>query len=93
MADLLRNPALFVSGLTIYGGLIFGGLAILIFAYRRKIHVGHLFDSLGLSFLLAQGIGRLGCHFSGDGDWGIVNSNPSRAGFLNLGGQTLTRIT
>ena len=76
VGDLLRNPALFVSGLTIYGGLIFGGLAILVFAYRRKIHVGHLFDSLGLSFLLAQGIGRLGCHFSGDGDWGIVNSNP-----------------
>ena len=70
MADLLSNPALFVSGLTVYGGLIFGGLAILIFAYRRKIHIAHLFDALGLSFLLAQGIGRLGCHFSGDGDWG-----------------------
>ena len=76
IGNLLRNPALFVSGLTIYGGLIFGGLAILVFAYRRKIHVAHLFDSLGLSFLLAQGIGRLGCHFSGDGDWGIVNVNP-----------------
>lgn len=78
---LLSNPALFVSGLTIYGGLIFGGLAILVFAYRRKIHVAHLFDALGLSFLLAQGIGRLGCHFSGDGDWGIVNSN-ARPGWI-----------
>ena len=31
--------------------------------------------------LIAYGIGRLGCHFSGDGDWGIVNlaTNP---GFL-----------
>lgn len=72
---LLSNPSLFVSGLTVYGGLIFGGLAILVFAYRRKIHVAHLFDALGMSFLLAQGVGRLGCHFSGDGDWGIVNSN------------------
>ena len=78
---LLSNPALFVSGLTVYGGLIFGGLAILVFAYRRKIHVAHLFDALGLSFLLAQGIGRLGCHFSGDGDWGIVNSN-ARPGWI-----------
>ena len=76
MGNLLSNPSLFVSGLTIYGGLIFGGLAILVFAYRRKIHIAHLFDVLGLSFLLAQGIGRLGCHFSGDGDWGIVNLNP-----------------
>ena len=72
---LLSNPSLLVSGLTVYGGLIFGGLAILVFAYRRKIHVAHLFDALGMSFLLAQGVGRLGCHFSGDGDWGIVNSN------------------
>ncbi len=72
---LLSNPSLFISGLTVYGGLIFGGLAILVFAYRRKIHVAHLFDALGMSFLLAQGVGRLGCHFSGDGDWGIVNSN------------------
>ena len=78
---LLSNPVLFVSGLTIYGGLIFGGLAILVFAYRRKINVAHLFDALGLSFLLAQGIGRLGCHFSGDGDWGIVNSN-ARPGWI-----------
>ena len=76
MGNLLSNPALYASGLTVYGGLIFGGLAILVLAYRRKIHIAHLFDALGLSFLLAQGIGRLGCHFSGDGDWGIVNLNP-----------------
>jgi phosphatidylglycerol:prolipoprotein diacylglycerol transferase len=26
--------------------------------------------------MLAYGIGRIGCHLSGDGDWGIVNNNP-----------------
>jgi prolipoprotein diacylglyceryltransferase len=25
--------------------------------------------------MLAYGVGRLGCHFSGDGDWGIVNTS------------------
>jgi prolipoprotein diacylglyceryltransferase len=34
--------------------------------------------------LLASGIGRMGCHLSGDGDWGIVNTSakPSWLGFL-----------
>jgi prolipoprotein diacylglyceryltransferase len=26
--------------------------------------------------MLAYGIGRMGCHFSGDGDWGITNLAP-----------------
>jgi phosphatidylglycerol---prolipoprotein diacylglyceryl transferase len=26
--------------------------------------------------MLAYGIGRLGCHFSGDGDWGIPSTSP-----------------
>lgn len=79
LGELIQNPGLFVSGLTVYGGLIFGGISILVFAKRRKIHTAHLFDALGMSFLLAQGIGRLGCHFSGDGDWGVVNANPKPA--------------
>jgi prolipoprotein diacylglyceryltransferase len=27
--------------------------------------------------MLAYGIGRLGCHFSGDGDWGIASTSPA----------------
>ena len=30
-------------------------------------------DVAGLALLFGYGIGRLGCHFSGDGDWGIAN--------------------
>ena len=37
-------------------------------------------DPIGIgvapSLILAYGIGRMGCHLSGDGDWGIVNLNP-----------------
>ena len=28
------------------------------------------------SLMLAYGVGRIGCHMSGDGDWGIANLNP-----------------
>jgi hypothetical protein len=26
--------------------------------------------------MLSYGLGRFGCHFSGDGDWGIANFKP-----------------
>ena len=32
-----------------------------------------MLDVGGPAMMLAYGIGRMGCHFSGDGDWGTVN--------------------
>lgn len=75
--EFLKDPvgSLF-SGLTIYGGLIFGAAGLIWYAKKKRIEIGHLFDSLGIAFMIAYGIGRIGCHVSGDGDWGIVNNNP-----------------
>lgn len=75
--DFINDPAgnlLSSSGLTFYGGLITA--ATLIFFYSRKHNIGfdHLCDAIAPGLMLAYGIGRLGCHFSGDGDWGIYNS-------------------
>lgn len=75
--DFIRNPAenlLSSSGLTFYGGLITAGLVIVWYARKHKIPVAVLVDSFAPAMMLAYGIGRLGCHFSGDGDWGIFNS-------------------
>ncbi|CAN5322459.1 hypothetical protein BH09BAC1_BH09BAC1_12300 [soil metagenome] len=63
----------FFGGLTIYGGLICGAVVVLYFAYRRGMDVIQLADSASPTLLLAGGIGRLGCHVSGDGDWGDPN--------------------
>lgn len=72
------NPDLqsFLSGLTIYGGLILGSAAALFFAYRKGIPFLHLTDSATPGMILAYGIGRIGCQVSGDGDWGIANLAP-----------------
>ncbi len=75
--DFINDPAgnlLSSSGLTFYGGLITA--AALIFYYSRKHKIGfdHLCDAIAPGLMLAYAIGRLGCHFSGDGDWGIYNS-------------------
>jgi prolipoprotein diacylglyceryl transferase len=62
------------SGLSVYGGMICAGLALLIYSWRKKIRIPQMFDALAYCFILAVGIGRIGCQVSGDGDWGVVNT-------------------
>ncbi len=61
------------SGLSVYGGLIFAGLGFGIYAYWKKFNILHFFDSVAPGFILANGLGRVGCHVAGDGDWGLAN--------------------
>ena len=70
------------SGLTFYGGLIFGAISVSYYAKKNGIKLLHLIDVFAPSLILAYGIGRAGCHFSGDGDWGIVASNQPDWWFL-----------
>ncbi len=75
--DFIRDPAgnlLSSSGLTFYGGLITAAAMIYYYSRKHKIGFDHLCDAIAPGLMLAYGIGRLGCHFSGDGDWGIYNS-------------------
>ncbi|MBE8722755.1 prolipoprotein diacylglyceryl transferase [Sphingobacterium pedocola] len=67
--DMLR-----FSGLTFWGGLLFGATSYLYIGMRKGIDWRHLADIGSLGMLVAYGVGRIGCHLSGDGDWGIVNT-------------------
>ena len=74
---LIQDPlnALFsFSGLTFYGGFIFGALAVILYGKKYNIKITYLADTFAPSLILAYGIGRMGCHFSGDGDWGILSN-------------------
>lgn len=62
------------SGLTFYGGLICGGIAVVYHANKYGIKWVHMLDISGPGMMLAYAVGRIGCHLSGDGDWGIVNT-------------------
>lgn len=62
------------GGFTFYGGLILASYVIIRYAKKRKISTRHLIDSAAPALMLAYAVGRMGCHFSGDGDWGIYNS-------------------
>lgn len=61
------------SGLSVFGGLIFAGFGFGVYAWRKKFNIAHFFDSVAPGFILANGIGRIGCHVAGDGDWGLAN--------------------
>lgn len=79
LSQFYANPMdsiLSFSGLTYYGGLIVGAASVLFVAHKRGIPVLHMLDVGGPAMMLAYGTGRIGCHVSGDGDWGIVNELP-----------------
>jgi len=69
------------SGLTFYGGLIMGGAAVLWYAQKNGVHWRHMLDVGGPAMMVAYAVGRIGCHMSGDGDWGIVNTAAKPGGF------------
>ena len=76
--QFFKEPTLnnFLSGLTIYGGLICGGLIVWLYTRKKKIKTFHMMDAAAPGLILAYGVGRIGCQISGDGDWGIANVNP-----------------
>jgi prolipoprotein diacylglyceryltransferase len=77
--DLIADPIgalLSFSGLTFYGGLICGALAVLYYTRSKGIATVHLLDAAGPALMLAYGVGRIGCQIAGDGDWGIYNELP-----------------
>ena len=70
------------GGLTFYGGLISAALAIAWYAHSKGIHVPSLADAIAPSLILGYGIGRIGCHLAGDGDWGIPANLAAKPGFI-----------
>jgi len=77
--ELVANPIeslLSFSGLTMYGGLIFGTFAVIYMTKKQGIAPLHIADAAAPGIMLAYGTGRLGCQLSGDGDWGVVNLAP-----------------
>lgn len=79
--EFFEHPSLsaLFSGLTIYGGLIFGCLFVYVHARKNRLAFPHVCDAVAPGLMLAYGIGRFGCHFAGDGDWGIPSTSPAPA--------------
>lgn len=69
------------DGLAIYGGLIGGFVAVGLYLRRHRIPLLPFMDAVAPALIVAYGVGRMGCQFSGDGDWG-TQSGPVPAGWF-----------
>jgi len=69
------------AGLTWYGGLIGGAIAVALWARRRDFLNLALLDFCGAGLALGYAIGRIGCQVSGDGDYGKPWDGPWAMGY------------
>jgi phosphatidylglycerol:prolipoprotein diacylglycerol transferase len=82
----IRNPigmAFSPGGLTWYGGLILASLVILNYTKKKKISFLKIADGVAPGMMLAYGIGRIGCHLAGDGDYGVPTDLPWASPYSN----------
>jgi len=76
-SEFLSNPAGMIfsrAGFSIYGGLVFGISAGIMFLRKHSVPIIVSLDAVAPAMILGYGIGRLGCQISGDGDWGIPSN-------------------
>jgi len=101
--EFILNPAAMIlsqGGLTFYGGLLFAAGGITWYVNKSGVNIFRFVDAILPTVLLAYGIGRIGCHLAGDGDWGIPANPDKQPAFIpdwlwgetypnNILGQTL----
>ncbi|MBP1691055.1 MAG: prolipoprotein diacylglyceryl transferase [Bacteroidetes bacterium] len=72
--SFLMNPVgmtFSAGGLTWYGGFLLALFVVSMYIRKKKVSFLKVWDCLGIALILTYGVGRIGCHLSGDGDYGI----------------------
>lgn len=60
LANPLEILAVWHGGIHIFGGLIFGSVALILYVWSRRLPLAIYLDAAGVALLLSQAIGRLG---------------------------------
>lgn len=87
LGSVADHPAhlfmVWMGGLSFYGGLIAGLVALAVFARRRGLPVLAVFDVAAPAAVIGQAIGHLGCLVGGDSygiptnlPWAVIYQNP-----------------
>ncbi|HVO93468.1 MAG TPA: prolipoprotein diacylglyceryl transferase [Terriglobales bacterium] len=71
------------AGFTWYGGFFGGVLAVSWVVKKNKIPWLVGADLAAPALAIAYGVGRIGCHVAGDGDWGTVTKVPWGVAYTN----------
>jgi phosphatidylglycerol---prolipoprotein diacylglyceryl transferase len=75
----LRNPiseAFSPGGLTWYGGFVLALGLVSWYVRKKRVPLLRVWDCLGIALMIGYGVGRVGCHLAGDGDYGIPTHLP-----------------
>ncbi|HKA32468.1 MAG TPA: prolipoprotein diacylglyceryl transferase [Candidatus Binatia bacterium] len=84
--SFIQHPWDFIltgAGFTWYGGVVGGILAATWVVRREGIPWLKAADICAPALALAYGVGRIGCHVAGDGDWGIETTVPWGVAYTN----------
>jgi phosphatidylglycerol:prolipoprotein diacylglycerol transferase len=79
LSDFIQDPidrAFSPAGLTWYGGFVLATAMIYLYVRSKKIPFWRIADAASPGLMWAYGIARIGCHLSGDGDYGIPTNLP-----------------
>ena len=104
--DVLDNWRLYIAdpvsivwsgaGFVWFGGFIGGVTAACLVARYYKVSVGATADMCGPALAIGQALGRIGCHLSGDGDWGAPSTLPWAVAYtkaiVGWGPQTVLKL-
>ena len=71
------------AGFTWYGGFLGGVLGVTWVVLKNNIPWLKAADIAAPALAVGYGIGRLGCHVAGDGDWGMVTNVPWGVAYTN----------
>ena len=71
------------AGFTWYGGFLGGVVAVSWVVHKNKIPWLVAADIAAPALAIAYGVGRIGCHMAGDGDWGTVTDMPWGVAYTN----------
>jgi phosphatidylglycerol:prolipoprotein diacylglycerol transferase len=78
-SNFLSSPGAYIftgAGFTWYGGFLGGALGVSWVVRKNKIPWLIAADIAAPALAVGYGVGRLGCHVAGDGDWGTVTDVP-----------------
>ena len=83
--EFILHPGMALSpgGLTWYGGFVCAMIAIWVYGRKKRISFMTIGDSAAPALMLGYGVARLGCHFSGDGDYGMPTDLPWASVYSN----------
>ena len=85
--QFFRSPASMIfstGGFTFYGGMILSSVGVVWYVRKKGLDLGSVADAMAPGLILAYGIGRIGCHLSGDGDWGIASNIAAKPDWLPM---------